>query len=327
LTGHAVPGREAASASEAGCAPEVGRSGWGTLTRARPVAPRPLSSDERSRFYEWAATMTSHVAVDSDGLTFLVPTADRAMGKFFVRGRRKEMRVLAAALARLEAAGVEVVRTTFLDVGANIGTTTLAALRAGFRSVLACEPDPANAKLLRANVALNSAEDTVRILEVAISDRSGVARLDPGRGSRTKSRILGGVDDRPRGIPIEVATVSIDELVRDGTIDPDSIGLLWADVEGHECQVLSGAQTLIERRVPLVIELNPKLIRRAGGSEALLGLLASDYTHVLDLRRPDSAFVPIASFDKLLEDYSPPAFTDLLLFTMPGKASAPGAPK
>jgi FkbM family methyltransferase len=264
--------------------------------------------------------MTSHVAVDSDGLTFLVPTAERAMGKFFARGWRKEMPVLVAALAHLEAAGVEVVRTTFVDVGANIGTTTLAALRAGFQSVLACEPDPNNARLLRTNVALNGAEDAVRVLEVAISDRTGVARLGPVPGHLTKSRLLGAADEPSSGVPIEVATVSLDQLVRDGTIGADSVGFMWVDVEGHEGQVLSGAQTLIGRRVPLVIELNPKLLRRGGGIEALPGLLARDYTHLLDLSHPESAFVPVAAIEKLLEDYSPRSITDLLLCALPAKA-------
>jgi FkbM family methyltransferase len=275
---------------------------------------RRLSTDQRSRFYERARGLTSYITVESEGLSFLVPTADASGKKFFIRRTRKEMRTLAVALARLEAAGVAVARTTFIDVGANIGTTTLAALHAGFRSVLACEPEPSNARLLRANVALNGAQDAVTVLQAALSTQAGAARLDLGRGSRAKSRLLAGADDSPRGTPIEVRTVSLDQLVRDGTVDLDSVGFLWLDVEGHEYHVLEGAQAVLGRRVPLVIELNPKLLRRAGTIEMLPHLLVRYYTHLLDLRRPESAFAPVSSIEDLVSHYSPRGFTDLLLF-------------
>jgi hypothetical protein len=99
---------------------------------------RRLSADHRSHLYRRARELTSCSAVESEGLSFLVPTADNATGrKFFPQGSRKEMRALAAALRRLWGAEVEVARTTFVDVGANIGTAAVAALRAGCRSTLA----------------------------------------------------------------------------------------------------------------------------------------------------------------------------------------------
>jgi len=67
----------------------------------------------------------------------------------------------------------------------------LAALRAGFSSVLACEPEPTNVRLLRANIALNGAEACVRALEVALSDHTRTATLDVARSGRSKSCLLG----------------------------------------------------------------------------------------------------------------------------------------
>jgi FkbM family methyltransferase len=66
------------------------------------------------------------------------------------------------ALDYLERSGVDVRRGTFLDVGANIGTTTFAALEEQFALVVACEPLPNNVRILRANLGLPSNENTLQ---------------------------------------------------------------------------------------------------------------------------------------------------------------------
>lgn len=71
---------------------------------------------------------------------------------------------------------------TVLDVGANIGLFSLAAIDAygpGTR-VIAVEPDPHNIPLLRRNVA-GSAGATVEIHEAAASTEAGVLRFESGR--------------------------------------------------------------------------------------------------------------------------------------------------
>ena len=67
---------------------------------------------------------------------------------------------------------------TFADIGANVGTTTVPALRAiGFGRGLAVEPAPSNLRLLRANLALNDLHERVTVVESAIGDRAGTMTL------------------------------------------------------------------------------------------------------------------------------------------------------
>src|SRR5258708_27280089 len=121
--------------------------------------PRQDISGARDRFFESASEFTPLVAVDSKDARFLVSTADEAVGRrLFRRGRRGEMVTLGHAVSILEAVGLGhwARGTTFLDLGANVGTSAITALLAHeFQAAIACEPEPENHRLLRGNAAMN----------------------------------------------------------------------------------------------------------------------------------------------------------------------------
>jgi len=257
-----------------------------------------LSTDElrasRARFLEFARDFVPYVVAERDGLLFVIPTDDPTLGKLFVRREKhKERSVLLRALELLP----DLRRGTFVDVGANVGTAALAALGAGFERVIAIEPVSRTFRLLRANLALNDAEDVVRPLRLALSDESGTMRIDVAAGLR-KARL-----DATGGEEVEVAR--LDDVV-DGEAD-----FLLVDAEGHEVQVLAGGQRVLSTGVPLVLELNPKLLELAGRIGELPAVLAQHYTHVLDLRDRGGEFVPVAEVARLTEEYRGRS-TDLL---------------
>jgi hypothetical protein len=66
-------------------------------------------------------------------------------------------------------------------------------------------------------------------------------------------------------------------------IDPDLVGLLWADAAGSEGLVLAGAATLFERRVPIVIAVRRTLPSWPQTRDTLIRLL-SGYTAFSNLR-------------------------------------------
>lgn len=230
---------------------------------------RRAELDLRRRFFEDAARHTQHVSVQAEGLTFIVSTADDSPGAPFFESRsQKEFRVLRRACDRIDTRGV------FVDVGANIGTTTLPALRY-FDRAIALEPEPRNAALLRANVALNRLDDRVTVHEAAGSSASGrvVLRLSPTKSGGHEIR-------RPKTGEegLEVPAVTLDEVVAGEGLRPDEVGLVWMDVGGHEADVLRGATSLIEAGVPLVAEI------RARTASDIERLLAGRYAQAVDLR-------------------------------------------
>jgi FkbM family methyltransferase len=155
------------------------------------------------------------------------------------------------------------------DVGAFIGLYTVAlAQRVGaVGRVLAFEPDPTNFAALRAHAELNARMDTIRLFPTAVGQSEGRVSFSVG-GSQSS------LSDGP-GQRIEVNSVRLDSVVRDGRVD-----ILKIDVEGFEEQVLRGSATLLadSRRRPRVIfiEVHPYAWKDVGTTtESLLGTLHS----------------------------------------------------
>ena len=107
--------------------------------------------------------------------------------------------------------------------------------------------------------------------------------------------------------------MTIDSLVADGVIDPERLGLVWMDVQGHEAHALAGAATLAEAGVPVVLEYWPHGLREAGALERLHELLAERYTRFRDLRA-GTGWAGTDALAGIADRYSgEDGFTDLLV--------------
>jgi FkbM family methyltransferase len=132
----------------------------------------------------------------------------------------------------------------FWDVGANFGY--YAWLAKSIRpdvEVTLVEPEPANLALIRATLARHGV-DGVRVLAAAASDVNGEAtfmRDFDGALCGTLETLV--VESRAL---LRVPTLRLDSL--DGPVD-----LIKIDVEGHEEQVLAGAEITIARHRPIVV--------------------------------------------------------------------------
>jgi FkbM family methyltransferase len=221
--------------------------------------------EARRQFLAEAKAHTPLVAARAaDGAIYLVSTARKGhAGPLFAKGASPEMRVMREALAILDDMGLgEATGGTFVDVGANLGTSTITALRVhGFRDAVACEPAPDSVRLLRMNLIANDLDQRAQVIPAAISDRSGTVQFAISRLSDCKNRV---VDDEPDAPTIVVDSVSLDQLAERGVFRPEEVGVLWIDAEGHEPHVLRGASTLIERGTTIVIEYNPELLGSDG---------------------------------------------------------------
>jgi FkbM family methyltransferase len=229
---------------------------------------RPTEGDRRERFFREAGRFTDIVSVKAHGLTFLVPTDDAAAGERFFRTRTgSEFVVLQRAYERIEPRGV------FVDVGANVGTTTLPAVRR-FDSAIAVEAEPRNAALLRANAALNGVEGRIVVREAACSSSSGEVELllSEKHGGHAVGH------PKPGGRSLLVPAVPLDDLIAAEGVLASDVGLVWMDVGGHEGEVLRGAQGLLESGVPIVAEI------RARTAGDVLDVLSGRYTRARDLR-------------------------------------------
>jgi FkbM family methyltransferase len=245
----------------------------------------------------------------------LVDAADKEIGRVVYLTGGYERIYMESALRVLSSRGRDQTGKTFVDVGANIGTSTLDALmHFGFERAVCFEPDDHNLRLLRMNLILNGLEDRASVVAAALTDHDGVAFLERSASNFGDHRL---VDGSPAGSHA-VACRQLDSLVAEGAVPVDDLGLVWIDVQGHEPSVLSGAGAVLEAGVPVVIEYSPAPLRETGGLDRLEKLISSFYETVVDLRLvahgvTTGAMLPAADVTELRDRYEAWDHVDLLL--------------
>jgi FkbM family methyltransferase len=137
-----------------------------------------------------------------------------------------------------------------LDIGAHIGEFTLLAAARG-ATVHAFEPDPANATLLRANVARNDFQSRVTVHEYAVSDHEGEMRFlahhNPSLSALWTEQHAAG--------PASTVRVRVRRL---DSIELSRVDVIKIDTEGAELAVLRGAARLLATFSPIVVfEFSP----------------------------------------------------------------------
>ena len=152
-----------------------------------------------------------------------------------------------------------------LDVGANIGTATLAFARLRpLGRVYAFEPSASMRTALAKNLALNRPRN-VQIVPLALGNAAAKSHLkaamplNPGSAYVSNDATVG--DDEP----IDVVRLD-DWLAADVRVD-----FIKLDVEGFELRALKGAAGTLRRSWPdLIFEMNEEALARAGTSGAEL---------------------------------------------------------
>lgn len=150
------------------------------------------------------------------------------------------------------------------DIGANVGTYSIYAAAKGIQ-VFSFEPESQNYATLNKNIYLNSAQNKVNALNIAISNESNIGHLF------IKEFTIGGalnnfgesLDYNKKsftpGFKQAVSSYKLDDLIENSKLPvPNHIKI---DVDGIEPLVISGAIKLLQnpKVKSLLIEINTKL--------------------------------------------------------------------
>ena len=178
----------------------------------------------------------------TDGTMMTVNLGDSVARDLFVHGTF-EWATLAAWRKSLPVGGVAV------DVGAHVGTFTLAAARrVGARGrVIAFEPNPMTRAHLSLNVEQNGFGGRVDILPYALLDRDGQMSLG--------TPIL----ENPGMSRLGLAGVTVECRTLDDVLDSlgiQGVDAIKIDVEGFEDAVLSGAGKMLAAGPVVIMEVN-----------------------------------------------------------------------
>ncbi len=186
---------------------------------------------------------------------------------------------------------------TLIDVGANYGVFTLAALHYGgpAATVIAIDPSPTAQKYLATNLTLNGVTARVEQRVEALSDQSRQIAMLP-TGSGQAHMMVRGVAGRP-----DTTTVAAQTLDDVAEAAKRPITHVKIDVEGFEGQVLRGGRAMIDHHRPRVtLELHNWMLRELGDSpDEVTTVLQSAGYQATDLSgRPiswhDATLLPIA---------------------------------
>ena len=231
------------------------------------------------------------LSFDRGGVSWTVPAGDIVTTGLFRDGTFAG-REIAAVVAWLRAHGYPLDGRRVIDLGANVGSTTIPLARQGFR-VLAVEPVPSTFAFLEENVRNNDPDQRITILQRAVGRESEVFTIaltshgsshvvpesaDPGTGAQT----------------IEVQAEAIPELLRLGGVGPhEEIAFVWSDTEGCEGYVVATGSVLWEKGVPLYAEIQPGALDQVIGVSTFLELVSTSFRTFVGRRelvaQPESA--------------------------------------
>jgi FkbM family methyltransferase len=197
---------------------------------------------------------------------------------------------------------------TFIDIGANFGTYTLIGAHAvgDEGQVIAIEPSPAIAALLRENVIMNGFAERCHVLPCALGDCEGTATLHEFATRQGSNTLLPQIADIARAEYDETITArtvplrTLDAIIAECA--PDRIDLIKIDVEGFEEQVLEGGRQMLARHRPkLIMEWhNGFFADRPAAARALHALLTEALGYRLHRIEP-GARTRAVTFEELLQ--------------------------
>jgi FkbM family methyltransferase len=182
----------------------------------------------------------------------------------------------------------------FLDIGANIATHTIYAMKSGlFSKAILFEPSPSNFEILQRNLSLNGIEDKCTAVNVALGNESGQLNFEMSESNFGDHRVRVGNVDNLCGTEhygesvretIQVPCTTLDDVLGSDRFKAEKCSLIWMDVQGFEGHILSGAKSVLNRDIPLCLEFWPYGLVRSGGDRLLIENLLGSFGHFYDLR-------------------------------------------
>jgi FkbM family methyltransferase len=216
---------------------------------------------------------------------FLVPIGDVFVARRLGRDGGHDSHVLSAALASTSSGSDVVV------VGAHVGSHAIPLARQG-RNVAVVEANPATFELLTANARINEVEFHGSINAAAASTPGHVeiwANIVNTGGSKIiqARRRFEYTYDRPKAVVVQKMILDKWEGIRQM-----KNALIIMDVEGSECDALTGMTELLQSCSGLIMEVSPFALRDADSVGELQELLARNFSKAWNTADPSERYEP-----------------------------------
>jgi len=249
------------------------------------------------------------VTVDTANGLLTFDSKNWLIGKYLYVKKAHEEGEIRSALDLLTKEGLIEPSGTIINAGANIGMTCIALVKSGvFARALAFEPDPENYRLLVRNIEQNGLDSRIEAHAVALSSRTAPLEFelspDNSGDHRVRQSARPGFYREESRRTITVPGETLDHFFENRS---DRIDALWADIQGHEGHLLAGARNFLKNGIPLIFELWPYGLNRAGTTpQELISLVSAMYTHFWLVGDRQYQGVPVSQMGKLFDAYSGP---------------------
>ena len=203
---------------------------------------------------------------------------------------------------------------TMIDVGANIGLTTIPPLLLDLvDSVIAVEPASLILPFLKWNLAANGLSERVTVVPAVMGDAEGA--IEFSLSGATGLHHIKGADASDTVATETVRQVVLDGLVRSFSLAETPPRFVKIDTQGAEVRVLRGARDLLARRASVFeVEFWPHGIEALGDNPGeALDCLQTYFSWFLDEKSLPVALKPISSLREAMNALEPGKHTDLLL--------------
>ena len=222
-------------------------------------------------------------------------------------------------------------RKFFIDIGANIGTHSLSALKEhNYDKLIAIEPAHHNYCLLTANLCLSGLIDRCNCIQAAASDIEGSETLYHNQENCGDHRLNNKPNESRSELSEDKETVrtinTVNYLLEHlGDVNLNDV-LCWVDTQGHEIPILNSLRPLIIQGLPIVIELWPfGMERQSSTIDQLSKLLSGANLKVAHIRESiikpiDIVQLPTLWKDLREQDTETPAgasYTNILIYADP----------
>lgn len=248
-------------------------------------------------------------------ILFLVSTKDKLISKELFIKRNSDFGKFEKAYKILNLQ-TKKENLNLIDIGANIGTIGITALKKNFVSkCFFFEPSLINYKILKSNIILNDLENNSQAYQLALGAQKGYAKLQLSKNDFGDHRMKVGDFIDPHRKEFKVSVECLGHYV--DIIDPAN-SLIKIDTQGYEGYILDGAKEYTSYGTPLIIEFWPFGLKNSKCFELLVeNLTQSNYNYFIDLKDVENKKINISSknlnllYNKIGDTGN---FTDLLIF-------------
>lgn len=290
------------------------------------------SLTNRYRFFLWSKVLPlfkESVTLYTKQGIYAVSTRDAYISRYLFVDGQFEYDFSIAAVKFLKNNGFlnAQKKITMLDVGANIGVISLGVVLAGLVDrAIAIEPELNNFKLLLKNVELNSLTGQILCLNMAVGETVSTLTMELSKNNYGDHRIRPGKSYGDLELYKEssrdtvqvpsfplVDILNLSDVIKADMAHPD---MMWIDIQGYEGFVFKSAKSRLGNNFPVVSEIWPYGILRAGMRlEEFAEIVASAWNNFWVLRRERFIRYSTSSFDRYLDELGNDGFYGNVIFT------------